>query len=279
MPTVTANPIERAHALAATLTLGLPIPAQSRLRWARRTARLAAEWPDLVFDRYGRACIERDGFTVVAQFRGDNDPDMSLLGDFTDRWTSGAVKNPAAWDDSGVPNRAFCAWFVPTVSAEDIRMFLRRQGVAKHDAWLQGQREVRDEMARNRDCPDAHVVEVTVSLARVELARVTLGDIWLYENLPWGDVHEQMFDVTVELIGDALADARTKLAELLGAARRVGGISVESFAQRQVRDVLDAGADDSIYRLKVTGATASKWVNVTHDQLTAIYHDLGGPTT
>jgi hypothetical protein len=215
MDTVTIPPttVAKAHDLLRRYP---GMSAANRLRWARSDVERSRLWGDLEFDTNLTARIERDGFTVSVQYSYDQYPDISWMGHFTDDWVPGAIKHLPGWypgydgNDYTRPNPRTFGWFVPGNSAEAIREWYGKAGYARHDAWLHGQRQTREDYERV-DRITMYDLQVTVFRADVELAVDYLGSIDLGDDLSNVDAAEQAVIMAIDSIENALAEAKTAM--------------------------------------------------------------------
>lgn len=208
-----ANVIERARALRAAYP---GLSASTRLAWARDEVKRNAEWPDLEFDSNMTARIKRDGFSIHVQYTYDEYPDTSWLGSFTDSWQPGAIKHLDGWhtDYYGTPyaqpDHHTFGWFIPGVNAEEARQWFCKAGHARHDAWLTGQRQARENYERS-DNITVYDLKVTVFRSGVELGFDCLGGIDLGDDLPNVDANEQAVIMAIDSINGAIAEAKAAM--------------------------------------------------------------------
>lgn len=177
--------------------------AQQALRVAKAKPAIELEWQD--YD--SRATFERDGFTFRVEVQPD-DTDMSWLGEFTDTYEDGAVKNP----EHGYTRHVY-EWFVPTYTYDERVRDNRAAGCS---------RGVAHELARESIAKDArmavdyteYVVALHVEREGIELASAYLGGVGFSDN--YIENQGYVAEVVEELVDEAIEEARATLARLCG---------------------------------------------------------------
>jgi hypothetical protein len=199
--------IDRARALRAEHpTLG----ASERLRWARSEAERQRDWPDLDFDDDMRAQVTRDGFSIFVRFIEDDCSDTSWLGEFTNKWHSDALKNPAGWDGAERGDPTEYAWYVPMNSPDSAREYLSAHGYSRHNAWLAGQRRRREDMKRLTHWGfRLYLMHTTVYRSGIELADDYLGGVDLGDD--YRTIHEQAVLMAADAIPGVIAEAKKNM--------------------------------------------------------------------
>lgn len=193
--------------------------ASTRIRWAREAAERLAQWGEIEFDSNGCARIERDGFSVSVQYTYDEYPDLSWIGEYTDDWQEGAIKHLPGWsqgyDGSEYthPDPRTYGWFIPAASAEEARRWYTSAGYSRHDAWVAGQRQARQDYER-RDHITLYDLKVTVFRAGAELATEYLGGIDLGDDLDNVDVDEQRVIMAIDAVECAIGEAKAAMKRI-----------------------------------------------------------------
>jgi hypothetical protein len=191
---MTRETIERAHALATKYP---GMSAAARLRVARGGASAPAWIDTLATDGH----VERDGFELVLSITPDDYPDVSFLGEFTDRQEPGAVPNPEGRYDSRLYR-----WFVPAITEDEHYRGLRDLKFGRAQARDLARSYVRQDLELARDYAPV-IATVTAHRAGVELGSASLGGID-------DEDYARSWDVLGDLASEALAEAQETLGRL-----------------------------------------------------------------
>ena len=154
------------------------------------------------------ATWEQDGFELRATVKNDDYPDLSYLGEFTDKWQAGARHHEHL-------NRQTFEWFVPMVSEEEHYQALRDmkygRGRARELARSSVQCDFRRLINYGNDWVTVGIV-LTVFRSGIELGDAA---VWGIES----DCDEgYLTEMALDLAGDALEQARAALERLCGAS-------------------------------------------------------------
>lgn len=149
--------------------------------------------------------IEREGLTVTVSMDPEQCPDVSWLGEFTDKWSRDALVN-----SHNVPNTY--RYFVPGTTVGEHRRALSDLGYARGVAHALAVSYAHEDMKTAREL-EVWTVKVAVSKADVPLGTDYLGEVTLADD---EDRAEQLAELVRDhgMVDTALAEARTTLAEL-----------------------------------------------------------------
>lgn len=182
------------------------IPASSAYRWALA---LAEDQPDWEWSNDGRrVTFEHEGYSILVRVEDDEDPDISYLGTFSDRFEDGAIRNSSS-------DRNSYKWFVPMTSAREYKQALSELGYSRAAAYALALEYVRRDMETAREYR-VYVVIVTASREGVELGSDVLGGIDIDEGETWQDSRAQIQSMITDhgMIDTAIAEANETLAKL-----------------------------------------------------------------
>ena len=154
------------------------------------------------------ATWEQDGFSLRAEVQADDDADFSFLGEFTRNWAPGAIHHD--YLDSMTFD-----WFVPTSTEDEHFRGLRQMKYGRRAAHELARSYVRQDYKRLREYGVywwSVGIVVTVSRAGIELGDAS---VWGIES----DSDEgYLTEMALDLVGDALEQARAALERLCGAS-------------------------------------------------------------
>lgn len=153
--------------------------------------------------------MTRDGWQVTITREVDDDPELSILGEFTDTWVEGALI-------ANRPDTKLCRYFVPSQSIRSHRADLSKLGYARHAAQCLAVKYARQDMKAARD-PDMYVIAAQVTKHGVRLGSDGVGNTRFDAAK---DLDEQTAEVAQAygLVDEVLSQARATLDQLTGAA-------------------------------------------------------------
>jgi hypothetical protein len=195
----TNNPLYRRYAAARAEGS----TAYNAWRMARAKAKPGLDWRD----KYGKqtAEVKRGKFTVILTLENEEGYDFSWLGKLTDKW------QPEALPTGG--GRHEYKYFVPEYSLARRYKDLRAGGEAKGPAARRAAEQVRADMRFYLGCGVDWwpvYVRAKVQYKGVTLATSSMGSV--EAGLPHSD--EYIADLAAEVMNEAVAEAREKLADL-----------------------------------------------------------------
>lgn len=188
------------------------ISASQAMAWVRsnmaRKARPVLDWQD---NRQGMlyANIEQSGFTVHVELGYDESPDLSWLGEYSNKPGEDSIDRQASHDQ----HRGEYRYWNPANTTEEHRQGLRALYYGKHESYTLARSYVlRDYKAHEAYCKGDRVnlyVTATVSYKGVELARESIGgvDVESFRD-------EYLDDTAWEIIPGAIRQAKDTLADL-----------------------------------------------------------------
>lgn len=140
-----------------------------------------------------RASFKRNGFDITIKVGDEECPDLSFVGEFTDKFEPGAIKR-------NKPGRNEFKYFVPGNSFEDHRSSLNKMGFSKGESGRMAAEYVHRDMKMLEDGIRQVYVTVTASKAGVELGSDSLGGIDVSDKEGLGEMIEAhgMIDNAIE---------------------------------------------------------------------------------
>ena len=175
------------------------VAARVALQWAKQHTE-PLDWQD------DRVQWEQDGFTIRVYIEEDHDPDFSILGKYTDKWS------PDVINCRHYNTRCDYAYFKPTISETAHYQALRAMKYGKTQARQLARTYVRRDFDRIQgyNIGEWSMVGVVVSVFK--------NGVHLATDALWGiesDAdHDYFTQVARECAADALREATTVLATL-----------------------------------------------------------------
>lgn len=173
---------------------------------AYRIATATDPLPELEWKDYdSRASFERDGFTFSVRVEPDDNADLSWVGEFTNSWETGAIKNPNYYAGQTYE------WFVATYTYEERVGDLRASGRSRGVADAEARQAIQKDAAMAVDYQE-YVIALSVKRAGVELTTEYLGGVGFGDS--YDDNRRYVAEVIAEMLDEAIENARTTLREL-----------------------------------------------------------------
>lgn len=243
------------------------IGALSAYRWVKARKPHSFEWDDSGTGQTGTATI--DGYDVVATIADDYDVDPSeTYGTLTMDWERGAFPNPYFRErhhgghgertgDYARYHESHCSsdhdedgaarWYIDSAddTLDELRAYLRKSGVARHEAYSRALADFRE---RADTCRTQYqdwrgkysfaYVTATASLAGVEIAQSSFGG-YAWERDYGRPLDPQLDEIVSDAVYEVLAEAPSKVldavgSELLAATERLDRASALRHAYRAI---------------------------------------------
>lgn len=156
------------------------------------------------------AIWSEDGYDLRASVMYEDDPDLSYLGEFTDKWSPNAIKrrNPG-WRE--------CKYWVPANTYEDHYRGLRAMNFDKHTSDCLARKYVANDLRRHETYGDnwgQYVVVVTAHRYNKEVGDAGIGGVEL-DSLADAYLEEVTNDLADEALDSAERYYRPLVAEAL----------------------------------------------------------------
>jgi hypothetical protein len=177
------------------------------LFWAKANEPVEFDGNDILETVDGRSTVEvtRGKFTIHITARVDEYPDYSYLGEWSDTWEEGALRNPDSFTD-----RYTLDWFIPCNSETSHFKALRDMKYGKSNARELARSYVIRDMKAAREY-QAFVLFVRAYVNGIELGYDSLGGIAIDPSDP-----SYLASCVLEhdMIGNAVSQAKDALADL-----------------------------------------------------------------
>ncbi|CAM4307294.1 hypothetical protein NONI108955_20075 [Nocardia ninae] len=167
--------------------------------------------PVHTYESYGADAVrfllddpELTGLVVTARTTPDDDPDRSWLGEYTNSWSPDVIAH-----DHATPTN-YPRYFLPCYTIGHRRADLSVLGYARGPAQVEAERQVRQD-ARLFTELDARIITVSVHKAGVLLGEASVGA----DFDPNADFEDQLVTFASDILGEAIAEARTALPHLI----------------------------------------------------------------
>lgn len=183
------------------------ISASLALTWARQEEPVEFDGDDILETVDGRSTVEltRGKFTIHITARVDECPDYSHLGEWSDTWQEGAIRNPESLQD-----RHMYDWFIPCNTEASHFKGLRDLKYGKTESRNLARSYVIRDMRAARDY-QAFVLFVRAFANGIELGCDSLGGVDIDLSDP-----SYLASCVLEhdMIGNAVSQANDALADL-----------------------------------------------------------------